>query len=262
VVRAYDPAEAKPSKRSYDNGTIGRCSAAIVSMAAYRPPWGHRLLQQLRSAARYRQLNLQLGDAPPGSYQLRLVAAGYTRNLAGVDELRAAPVVDRLVTDLQVTDQFGDCRLAGWRNRGEPGAPCPCHYPAMSENSAQTAFQTASTLDALGREAEAVPHYVKALDEPGLRLDERRSALLGLGSTYRVLGRYAQARETLQQGVEEFPDYAPLKVFLAMTLYNTGESKAAIQTLLRVVLDRTEDDEIGSFATAIALYAEDLDRVW
>lgn len=124
------------------------------------------------------------------------------------------------------------------------------------------AYQTAWAHDVLGREAEAVPYYLRALAAPGLRPEQRQGALLGLGSTYRTIGRYAEARATLQQGVDEFPGYAPLKVFLAMALYNDGEPKMAVQTLLTVLLDRTGGEEITAYREAIALYAEDLDRVW
>ena len=87
------------------------------------------------------------------------------------------------------------------------------------------AYQTAWAHDSAGLEAEAVPFYERALNGSGLSADDRHGAFLGLGSTYRVLGRYDLALATLRRGLAEFPDNAALRTFLAMALYNVGESR-------------------------------------
>jgi hypothetical protein len=68
--------------------------------------WGHRLLQQLGRSAMDRQFGLQLGDAPPGGHKLNLVGGPDTRHLARIDELLTAPVVNRLIADLKITNQL------------------------------------------------------------------------------------------------------------------------------------------------------------
>jgi tetratricopeptide (TPR) repeat protein len=70
---------------------------------------------------------------------------------------------------------------------------------------AELAYQTAWVHDVLGLEAAAVPFCERSLRAAGLSEDDRHGALLGLGSTYRVLGQYAKAVETLRLGVAEFP---------------------------------------------------------
>ena len=52
----------------------------------------------------------------------------------------------------------------------------------------------------------------------GLSAADRLGAYVGLGSTYRVLGRYADAEKTLRQGLHEFPGNASLTAFLALGL--------------------------------------------
>ncbi|MEU5952179.1 tetratricopeptide repeat protein [Streptomyces sp. NPDC047525] len=121
------------------------------------------------------------------------------------------------------------------------------------------AYQTAWVHDALGLEAEAVPHYARAVEGPGLSPDDRRGALLGLGSTYRVLGRYPEAVVTLGDAVSEFPDDAALKTFLAMALYNTGRAHAAMELLLTVLAATSQDPGIVGYRPAIEHYAKDLD---
>jgi predicted Zn-dependent protease len=133
---------------------------------------------------------------------------------------------------------------------------------SAAPDDARVAYQTAWVHDRLGLEADAVPFYVRALDGIGLSAVERRGALLGLGSTYRTLGRYAEAVDVLSGGVAEFPDDRALAVFLAMARYNAGDAKEAVSALLTLLVDTTSDPEIQGYGRAIALYASDLDRVW
>src|SRR5678810_552124 len=79
-------------------------------------------------------------------------------------------------------------------------------------------YQCAWIHDLLGLEREAIPFYQTAIQE-GLNGDELKSALLGLGSTYRCLGEYQKSIETFQQALTLFPDSQEFKVFLAMAYY-------------------------------------------
>ncbi|MCT4351924.1 tetratricopeptide repeat protein [Streptomyces sp. Je 1-79] len=135
---------------------------------------------------------------------------------------------------------------------------------ARHPDDVEVAYQTAWAHDVLGLEAEAVPYYERALKttgaEPGLSEEDRRGALLGLGSTFRVLGRYEEAVATLRGGVEEFPDDGALRTFLAMALFNTGDHHESTRLLLRLVAATSEDPRVGRYRRAIEYYAEDLDE--
>ncbi|WP_306335758.1 tetratricopeptide repeat protein [Streptomyces sp. KL118A] len=124
---------------------------------------------------------------------------------------------------------------------------------------AEVSYQAAWVHDTLGLEAEAVPYYERALDGSGLSDDDRRGALLGLGSTYRILGRYEEAVATLRDGAAEFPDDGGLKTFLAMALYNIGRTHDAMEILLTLLVTTTKDPEIAGYRPAIEEYAKDLD---
>ncbi len=63
-------------------------------------------------------------------------------------------------------------------------------------------YQTAWTHDSLGLEREAVPFYEKSLGM-ALSAESRRGAILGLSSTYRVLGEYGKAMEGLLMELAE-----------------------------------------------------------
>jgi tetratricopeptide (TPR) repeat protein len=127
-------------------------------------------------------------------------------------------------------------------------------------DDAEIAYQTAWAHDRLGLEAEAAPFYVHAL-KSGLAPEHRIGAYVGLGSTYRVLGRYEDARSTLQRGLAEFPGNAAMRTFLAMTLYNLGEAHDAVGLALTVLAETNSDPDVQRYRPAIEYYAGDLNAI-
>ncbi|MGW0565409.1 tetratricopeptide repeat protein [Streptomyces sp. NPDC003016] len=121
------------------------------------------------------------------------------------------------------------------------------------------AYQAAWAHDVLGLESEAAPYYERALSLPGLPPEDRHGAFLGLGSTYRVLGRYEPALRTLRCGLAEFPHDPALESFLAMALYNTGQGREAVRTLLKALAATSDDPGVRRYRAAIEHYADDLD---
>ncbi|MEU8488450.1 tetratricopeptide repeat protein [Streptomyces sp. NPDC048641] len=132
---------------------------------------------------------------------------------------------------------------------------------ARFPDDAEVAYQTAWVHDALGLEADAVPYYVRAIDGSGLTEDDRRGALLGLGSTYRALGRYSDAVATLSGGAVEFPEDNALKTFMAMALYNAGRAHDGMRLLLTVLAQTSSDPDLVAYRPAIEHYAKDLDAI-
>ena len=114
---------------------------------------------------------------------------------------------------------------------------------------------------AIKQVAQAVPFYEAAL-ALGLPPQSLRGAYLGLGSTYRTLGRYEQAEATLREGLAHFADAAELRTFLAMTLHNRGQSRQAVELLLGVVADTSADAHVAAYREAIRFYAQDVERTW
>jgi len=173
------------------------------------------------------------------------------RSTANVGVVRVNSRDDRLAEAIRLREQ------------GDPGRARSLllrlaeQYPA----DAEIAYQTAWAHDVLGLEAAAVPFYERALAGGGLSPDDRRDALLGLGSTCRTLGRYAEAERTLRRGVDEFPGDAALLTFLAMALYNTGGHHEATSILLTLLADTSQDPRVRQYHRAITHYARDLDAV-
>jgi tetratricopeptide (TPR) repeat protein len=132
---------------------------------------------------------------------------------------------------------------------------------AASPDDPQVNYQMAWLCDVQGKEGEAIPFYERAV-ENGLTGEALRGALLGMGSTYRALGRYPQAVETLSRGMTTFPDAGEFPVFLAMALYNTGQHAEAVGLLLRALAEASQDEGIQRVRKAILFYHDKLDEIW
>lgn len=122
-------------------------------------------------------------------------------------------------------------------------------------------YQMAWTCDFMGKESEAVPFYEKAISN-GLTGEDRKGAMLGLGSTYRCLGEYQKSLKIFDQAISEFSDDRSLKVFRALTLYNLGQSEASVSTLLIQLLETTSDQSIKTYAKAFLFYSDKLNQTW
>lgn len=132
---------------------------------------------------------------------------------------------------------------------------------AAHPDDARANLQCAWVHDKLGLETEAVPYYEKAIAF-GLERADLKDALLGLGSTYRAIGRFSESLNVFDRAVAEFPEARQMVVFRALALYNSGRCKEACETLLGQLVETTTDPGIGSYERALRLYAEDLDRTW
>jgi tetratricopeptide (TPR) repeat protein len=132
---------------------------------------------------------------------------------------------------------------------------------AAFPDDAEINFQTAVVHDNLGFERESIPFYLHALAQ-GLSGPDLERALLGLGSTYRGLGNYQQAEETLRRGVNEFPHNRALQIFLAMALYNTQNYKEAMELVLTNLLETTTDEKLQYFKRGLLFYSAHLDETW
>lgn len=122
-------------------------------------------------------------------------------------------------------------------------------------------YQLAWVHDVMELEREAVPHYRRSL-ELGIAGAERQGAFLGLGSTYRTLGMYDEAKATFEEAIREFPERREYAVFLAMVQYNLKAYGEAMEILLRQIAETSRDEGIQSYRRAILFYSDKLDRTW
>ncbi len=128
----------------------------------------------------------------------------------------------------------------------------------VSSGHAVLHFEVACTYDSQGLEGDAISHYEQAL-ALGLTGENRRGALLGLGSSYRCIEQYHDAVRVFERGIAEFPQANEFQVFLAMALHNLGEHRRALQLLLRHIAEHSGDRQTAKYKRAIFHYAENPD---
>ncbi|MEH7502966.1 tetratricopeptide repeat protein [Neobacillus drentensis] len=129
------------------------------------------------------------------------------------------------------------------------------NYP----DDAEITYQTGIAYDNSGMGREAITYYERAL-KLGLSGPDLERCLLGLGSTYRYLGNYQQAVETLSRGMKEFPENRAIQVIFAMALYNNKNYKDSVELLLINLMETTMDTKLNYFKRGILAYAQDLDE--
>ncbi|MEK4404684.1 tetratricopeptide repeat protein [Sporosarcina sp. FSL K6-6792] len=132
---------------------------------------------------------------------------------------------------------------------------------ATYPDHAEVNYQAGIAHDNSGLGEEAIPYYVKALKQ-GLAGPDLQRCLLGLGSTYRALGYYQEAVETLRRGVTEFPEHRGLQIFYSMALYNSKNYKQAMEIVLTNLMETTSDENLQYFKRGISYYADHLDETW
>ena len=128
-------------------------------------------------------------------------------------------------------------------------------------NDPQVNYQCAWIHDLLSLEREAIPFYEKAI-QTGLSGNDLKSALLGLGSTYRCIGNYQKSIDTFQHALTLFPNAHEFNVFLAMAYYNVGKHSKAMELLLNILVNTTKDEGIIRYQRAIRFYSDKLDQIW
>jgi len=160
-------------------------------------------------------------------------------------------------------------RSSGWRDLGPRNDAPALHLLEKSEAAgvpivgsadgdvARWHFRKALKLDQASREAEAIDHYRNAL---ALGLDERDEviAILGLGSSLRVMGRAQESLQTLS-ALAHTNNAAFL--FHALALYDSAQYASLAQRLLarllQVLVER-QDDDVMPFRAPLERYIRNL----
>ena len=129
-------------------------------------------------------------------------------------------------------------------------------YPNIPEIN----YQLAWTCDVLGQSAEALPYYEKAV-ALGLAPNELSGALVGLGSTLRVLGQLDRSADVLTSGRAQFPENREFDAFLALTRHAQGRHGDSLRLLIDALCDTTEDPGLLAYQRAIRHAASKLQAV-
>ena len=131
---------------------------------------------------------------------------------------------------------------------------------AKRSDDAKAWFEYAGAFDFLGREAEALPHYERALalGLEALPIEDRPRLFIQYGSTLRNLKKYHRSREILREGIAKFPDVAALKAFLGLVEYSDGNHAEAARLFLSAGLPSAGDRSMSDYSRALRYYLGEL----
>ena len=121
-------------------------------------------------------------------------------------------------------------------------------------------YEVGGSYDTDGQEEKAIGYYERAL--PHLTGETRRKCLLQYGSTLRNLERHDESVAVLTRACEQFPGFASLRLFRALSLHAAGRSDAAVGELLEVAADHVDAADVKRYDAALrgnAEYLRDLD---
>jgi tetratricopeptide (TPR) repeat protein len=116
---------------------------------------------------------------------------------------------------------------------------------------AEELYERGGEHDSAGREDQAIPLYEQAL-AAGLAGELRARCLLQLGSSLRNVGQVEEAVSVLEGARDEFPEFRPIRAFLALALHSAGREREALRVLLETIADE------GEYARSLRAYAAEL----
>ncbi len=122
-------------------------------------------------------------------------------------------------------------------------------------------FEVGGSYDVLGQESDAIPYYERAIEEE-LDGPELLECFVCLGSAHRAIGEFQEAVNVLEDARERFPNDNNIKSFLALAYYSNERYDLAVQLLLEIILETTNDPQIQAYADTLDFYKDNLDEVW
>lgn len=132
-------------------------------------------------------------------------------------------------------------------------------YLTKNPNDAEAWYDKAGCHDFLGEEKEAEPCYRKCFEIGWRNLPpkEQRSFFVGYGSTLRNNLKYKESAQVLREGIDNFPDFPALRVFLAFTFYSQKKDQDAAEMLFKASAEIAKAG-LDGYERAIQWYADNL----
>ena len=110
--------------------------------------------------------------------------------------------------------------------------------------------------DSSGMPDRAIPCYERALGLSA-KVPWRRYVCLQLSSSYRNVGRLAEAERLLTESIEQYPDFHVLSVMLSFVQHDQGQAGSAVRTLF-ALLTSLSPDATAPYLRAMRHYCDAL----
>lgn len=148
-------------------------------------------------------------------------------------------------------------RIFAARNRDDMAPTIAALRPILDQHphDARVLYEVGGAYDTDGQESIALGFYERAV-EAGLDGDLRRRCYLQHGSTLRNLGRIDDSLALFARAREEFPGSVALGAFEALTLHAAGRANTALASLLVLLADHVDAEELERYKPAMRGNAE------
>ena len=148
-------------------------------------------------------------------------------------------------------------RIFAARNREDMAPTIAALRPILEQHphNARVLYEMGGAYDTDGQESKALGFYERAM-EAGLDGDLRRRCYLQHGSTLRNLGRIDDSLVIFARARDEFPDSVALGAFEALSLHAAGRASSALASLLLLLADHVDAEELDRYKPAMRGNAE------
>ncbi|MGM7699392.1 tetratricopeptide repeat protein [Microbacterium sp. A84] len=148
-------------------------------------------------------------------------------------------------------------RILAARDRNNMGPTIAALLPLYEQHphNPRVLYEVGGAYDTAGEETTAAGFYERAMSV-GLEGDLRRRCYLQYGSTLRNLGRLDESVTVFAQARKEFPDSVALGAFESLTLHAAGHANTALGSLLTLLADHVDAEELDRYKPAMRGNAE------
>ncbi|MGM7668094.1 tetratricopeptide repeat protein [Microbacterium sp. A93] len=148
-------------------------------------------------------------------------------------------------------------RILAARDRNNMGPTIAALLPLYEQHphNPRVLYEVGGAYDTAGEETTAAGFYERAMSV-GLEGDLRRRCYLQYGSTLRNLGRLDESVTVFAQARKEFPDSVALGAFESLTLHAAGKVNTALGSLLTLLADHVDAEELDRYKPAMRGNAE------
>jgi Flp pilus assembly protein TadD len=116
----------------------------------------------------------------------------------------------------------------------------------LHPKNAMVWLESAFALDRLGREAQAIPLYERAI-ALGLKGMSLRNALVCLGSSLRTIGRAREAVRYLARAQKQFPGDVVVELFLALGYHDVQQPTQALRLIALACLRESSNRGLAAY---------------
>lgn len=160
----------------------------------------------------------------------------------------------------EINQQLNEIFAARNRENMSPTIEAFARIVERNPGHARALYELGGAYDTAGEEETARIYYEKAR-EAGLAEPYLKDWYLGYGSTLRNVGELEASLRILDEAIEKYPDAYSFQAFRAITLFSLEKHSQAVGSLLKVVAETGQGEDVDRFRAALRGYGDYIQRL-